>query len=118
VYNSTTGANAYIEDYYEIGLPVGSNSSENIQWKYNATTAHLEMAINGFKDQLFISFASSEHTANDPPQTPRIMALGEEGVDGVNQKLLPWLQQRKGGRFGIVSKWPFILLLDGEDKRC
>lgn len=32
------------------------------------------------------------------------MAIGNgTDVPGVNQKLLPWLQARKGKRFGIVS---------------
>ncbi|KAJ7474264.1 PLC-like phosphodiesterase [Mycena latifolia] len=102
--NSTTPPQiAYIEDYYEIGLPIGSGAAENIQWKFNATTAHIEEATVRHPDQLYISFASSEHDVDLPSETPRIMALGN-GTDtpGVNQKLLPWLQARKGKRFGII----------------
>ncbi|KAJ6474449.1 PLC-like phosphodiesterase [Mycena vitilis] len=105
VYNSSTNhwQVAYIEDYYEIGLPIGSGYAENIQWKFNATTAHIEEATTKHPDQLYISFASSEHDVDIPSETPRIMALGN-GTDtpGVNQKLLPWLQARKGQRFGII----------------
>ncbi|KAJ7491264.1 PLC-like phosphodiesterase [Mycena latifolia] len=103
VYNTTTNQIAFIEDYYEIGLPVGSGYAENIQWKFNATTAHIDNATKYNADQLYISFASSEHDEDTPPETPIIMALGN-GTDtpGVNQKLLPWLQERKGKRFGII----------------
>ncbi|KAJ7118755.1 PLC-like phosphodiesterase [Mycena epipterygia] len=103
VYNTITNQIAYIEDYYEIGLPVGSGYAENIQWKFNATTAHIENATMYNPDQLYISFASSEHDDDTPSETPIIMALGN-GTDtpGVNQKLLPWLQERKGKRFGII----------------
>ncbi|KAJ7088203.1 PLC-like phosphodiesterase [Mycena crocata] len=103
-YNSTTGATAYIEDYYEIGLPIGAGAAENIQWKLNATTAHIEEATTMQNpDSLYISFASAEHDVDSPSETPMIMALGN-GTDtpGVNQRLLPWLQARKGKRFGIV----------------
>ncbi|KAJ6608633.1 PLC-like phosphodiesterase [Mycena sp. CBHHK59/15] len=103
VYNTNTTQIAFIEDYYEIGLPVGSGYAENIQWKFNATTAHIENATMYNPDQLYISFASSEHDDDTPQETPIIMALGN-GTDtpGVNQKLLPWLQERKGKRFGII----------------
>lgn len=30
-------------------------------------------------------------------------------MQGMNQRLLPWLQQRKGKRFGIISKFRQIL---------
>ncbi|KAJ7090326.1 PLC-like phosphodiesterase [Mycena belliarum] len=103
VYNNSTNQIAFIEDYYEIGLPVGSGYAENIQWKFNATTAHIENATKHNPEQLYISFASAEHDSDSPPETPKIMALGN-GTDtpGVNQKLLPWLKERKGQRFGII----------------
>ncbi|KAJ4474299.1 PLC-like phosphodiesterase [Lentinula aciculospora] len=109
VYNTVNGTEqiAYIEvskDYYEMdGLPSSAGAAENIQWKYNATIAHLQDAINPdlHPDQLYITFASSEHDTNG--ETPRIMALGNgSDVPGVNQKILPWLQENKGKRFGIV----------------
>ncbi|KAF9030300.1 PLC-like phosphodiesterase [Hymenopellis radicata] len=106
VYNTATTPNqaAFIEDYYEIGLPTGSGADENIQWKYNATTAHIDEAIDGKRgeDQLWISFASSEHNADNPPETPEIMALGNGSVQGVNQRLLSFLNTRQGGRFGVI----------------
>ncbi|KAF7359266.1 PLC-like phosphodiesterase [Mycena sanguinolenta] len=104
VYNIAEQQKAFIEDYYETnGLPIGAGAAENIQWKFNATIAHLENATTINPDQLYITFASSEHDEDVPPETPRIMALGN-GTDtpGVNQKLLPWLQANKGKRFGII----------------
>ncbi|KAF5390986.1 hypothetical protein D9757_004016 [Collybiopsis confluens] len=106
VYNTVTGKQeiAYIEDYYETdGVPSTAGPAENIQWKYNATVAHLQEAIspNIHPDQLYITFASSEHDTDG--ETPRIMALGNgTDIPGVNQKILPWLQANKGKRFGIV----------------
>ncbi|KAF7323200.1 PLC-like phosphodiesterase [Mycena chlorophos] len=103
VYNQKENLIAYIEDYYEIdGLPIGAGAAENIQWKFNATTAHIENATMYNRDSLYISFASSEHDADVPAETPEIMALGNGTVPGVNQKLLPWLQERKGKRFGVI----------------
>lgn len=103
VYNREQNQRAYIEDYYEIGLPTGASTEEVVQWKFNATTAHIENAMNSNPDQLYISFASGFLNSNEPPQTPIIMALGN-GTDtpGMNQKLLPWLQERKGSRFGVI----------------
>ncbi|KAJ7684589.1 PLC-like phosphodiesterase [Mycena polygramma] len=101
VYNDSPEQIAFIEDYYEIGLPIGAGAAENIQWKFNATTAHIENATLYNPDQLYISFASSEH--DEDVETPIIMALGNgTATPGVNQKLLPWLQERKGKRFGII----------------
>ncbi|KAG7441529.1 PLC-like phosphodiesterase [Guyanagaster necrorhizus] len=103
VYNEAEDQVAYIEDYYDIGVETGAGAAENILWKYNATTAHIQDAIDNHPDQLYISFASSEHDVDSPAETPRIMALGNgTDVPGVNQKLLPWLQERNGSRFGII----------------
>jgi hypothetical protein len=39
----------------------------------------------------------------------QIMALGNgTATPGVNQKLLPWLQARKGKRFGIISAFSHL----------
>ncbi|KAF9061121.1 PLC-like phosphodiesterase [Rhodocollybia butyracea] len=106
VYNTVNGVQeiAYIEDYYETdGLPATASVAENIQWKYNATLAHLQEAIdpNFHPDQLYITFASAEH--DTVGVTPRNMALGNgTNVPGVNQKILPFLQQNAGKRFGII----------------
>lgn len=108
-YNTTINATAYIEDYYEIGTPLGSNASENIQWKYNATAVHLTKAATSseLQDSLFWTFASSENDENLPDaDTPRIMATGN-GTEltpdgGVNQKLVPFLKGLAGKRVGIV----------------
>jgi 1-phosphatidylinositol phosphodiesterase len=106
VYNSQTQATAYIEDFYNIGSPTGSGAALNIQWKYNATTAHLIEATEQYPDSLFWSFASSEYDTDTPVETPRIMALGNgtayTPLGGVNQRLIPFLQQQKGKRVGII----------------
>lgn len=62
----------YTQDYYEIGLPIGSGAAANIQWKFNATTAHIENATLYNPDQLYISFASSEHNVDEPSETPDV----------------------------------------------
>lgn len=106
VYNQQKNLTAYIEDYYNIGTPMGSSAAENIQWKYNATTAHLIKATTEHPDSLFWSFASGENVGNVPDITPEILALGN-GTEytpqgGVNQRLLTFLKQQKGKRVGIV----------------
>ncbi|KIY52125.1 PLC-like phosphodiesterase, partial [Fistulina hepatica ATCC 64428] len=72
VYNDALDQIAYIEDYYEIELPIGSGAAENIQWKYNATTAHIQDAIDYNPDQLYLSFASAEHDVDILPETPKV----------------------------------------------
>jgi 1-phosphatidylinositol phosphodiesterase len=108
----------YIEDYYEIGGPSGTASK--VQWKYNATTAHLAKAGRELADSLFITFSSAEQDYDVPPEYPRvrsrlsrpygsctnrrvqIIALGNNSDVGVNQKLLPYLRKTMGSRRGIV----------------
>ena len=96
-----------MEDFYNILSPNGSSAALNIQWKYNATTAHLIKAtLPQYKDSLFRSFASSEYDTDIPVSTPKIMALGN-GTDytplgGVNQRLIPFLKNMTGKRVGIV----------------
>lgn len=106
-YNAAKNLTAYIEDLYEIDAPQASGPALNIQWKYNATTAHLLKATQaGYEDSLFWSFASSEFVTDEPAETPRIMALGNgtelTPLGGVNQRLVPFLQGLKGKRVGIV----------------
>ncbi|KAK5116927.1 hypothetical protein LTR62_006648 [Meristemomyces frigidus] len=105
VYNSSTGAAAYIEDYYQPLTPANSTASENIQWKINATEAHLTMAATSHPDSLFWSFASSTNLVNNPPITPGIQALGNGSLTpggGVNDRLVSFLRTMKGKRLGIV----------------
>jgi 1-phosphatidylinositol phosphodiesterase len=106
MYNTAKNLTAYIEDYYGIMSPANSSAALNIQWKYNATTAHLLKAASEYPDSLFWSFASSEDTSDIPVKTPRIMAAGNgtalTPLGGVNQRLLTFLQQNAGKRFGIV----------------
>lgn len=106
VYNPTENSIAYIEDFYETSAGQGTSAALNIQWKYNATTAHLTKAATQAPDSLFWTFASSEYNANIPPDFPRIMALGN-GTEltlkgGVNHQLASFLKQQRGKRMGIV----------------
>ena len=59
----------YVEDYYNLGGPPGAQSK--IQWKYNATTSHLEFAAKEHLDSLFFTFASAEQGSDVPPETPK-----------------------------------------------
>lgn len=106
VYNTAKNLTAYIEDFYETAAGLGTPASLNIQWKYNATTAHLVKAATESPDSLFWTFASSEYDANTPPDYPRIMALGNgtelTPLGGVNHQLASFLKQQKGKRMGIV----------------
>lgn len=63
------------QDYYEIGLPQGAGVAANVQWKYNATIAHIQNATRLNLDQLYISFASSEHNSDVPPEYPIVSLL-------------------------------------------
>ena len=102
VYNSAENLTAYIEDYYQPDSPVGMGAAYNIALKFNATTQHLVKASESYPDGLFWSFASSSYVTDSPPETPRIMALGNGTVTGVNQQLAAWLPTMKGKRVGIV----------------
>ncbi|KAK4540337.1 hypothetical protein LTR36_009294 [Oleoguttula mirabilis] len=106
IYNSTTAATAYIEDYYQPLTPANSSYEDNIQWKLNATESHLRMAATTHPDSLFWSFASSTNLANNLPVTPAMQALGLGNAStpggGVNQRLVPFLEGMKGKRLGIV----------------
>ncbi|KAJ3505387.1 hypothetical protein NLJ89_g7444 [Agrocybe chaxingu] len=105
VYNVEKSQVAYIEDFYAVGadLPLGSGTTAYIDAKFATTTAHLADATQLHPDQLYISFASAAFISDNPSMTPEIFALGNgTRVPGMNQRLLPWLQQRKGQRFGII----------------
>ncbi|KAF7340321.1 PLC-like phosphodiesterase [Mycena venus] len=64
VYNSTTNQIVYIEDYHEIGIRSGY--AENIQWKLNATAAHIEEATVRNPDQFYISSPTQSMTWTPP----------------------------------------------------
>ncbi|CAJ2506852.1 Uu.00g080380.m01.CDS01 [Anthostomella pinea] len=106
VYNKTTNATAYIEDYYSPDAYL--TTADNIAAKLNATRAHLEKATQAHFGSLFITFTSGTHVALDPPVFPEVMALGTgtgaNGTEkrGVNQQLVPLLRHLKGSRLGIV----------------
>ncbi|KAI1414707.1 PLC-like phosphodiesterase [Hypoxylon sp. FL1857] len=115
VYNQTTNATAYVEDYYEPdALGTNSTVAENVATKMGAVKTHLQKAAaahkaDGGKDDaeaLFITFASAEHNTNVPPVFPETMALGN-GTDvtpdgGVNHQLVSLLRGMRGSRLGIV----------------
>lgn len=107
-----------------MSVPEDAGTAANVEMKFNATVTHLARAAVEHPDQLFISFASAEHNTATPAVVPKacllliqclrmgslrvhvqIMALGDGNVPGVNQKLLPWLKERKGKRFGVVSTY-------------
>ncbi|KAF7760288.1 hypothetical protein Agabi119p4_10964 [Agaricus bisporus var. burnettii] len=106
VYNKESNQIAYIEDYYRVSLPPGSTPKDYIQVKFDAVIEHLENAIKPDlnPDQLYITFASACFIgASNPPITPRMYAVGDGAqLEGVNQRLLPWLKEHKGKRFGII----------------
>ncbi|KAJ4391284.1 hypothetical protein N0V93_004901 [Gnomoniopsis smithogilvyi] len=110
-YNAAENFTAYVEDYYEPDdLGDNSTAAANIAAKLNATVAHLQKATSDsyhYAESLFISFASAEHVSTVPVAvTPQIMALGTGNLStplgGVNQQLLPALQELNGKRIGIV----------------
>lgn len=110
VYNAGTGATAFIEDRYQITLPASTTPSVDayISAKYNATTTHLERAASQdsqMDDQLFITFASAAFI-QDPTDGfymfPKLYALGDDTVTGMNARLLPFFQKRKGKRLGVI----------------
>jgi len=100
VYNTAESQVAFIEDFYNVTIPQGSSTQAYIDAKFETTTAHITNAtlttLN--PDQLYISFASATFSS----KTPKILALGTGDVQGMNQRLLPWLTERKGQRFGII----------------
>ncbi|KAI1450874.1 PLC-like phosphodiesterase [Annulohypoxylon stygium] len=108
VFNETTNATAYIEDYYEPDV-LGENSTvvSNIDAKMVAVKANLQKAASGQdKDSLFITFASAEHDSNTPPVVPQTMALGN-GTQvtpdgGVNHQLVDVLKGLQGKKLGVV----------------
>uniref|UniRef100_A0A8H7XX45 DUF6533 domain-containing protein n=1 Tax=Psilocybe cubensis TaxID=181762 RepID=A0A8H7XX45_PSICU len=99
------GKVAYIQDYYKIDPSSDSHPSSCITDKLHTVLAHLERAIDPalHPDQLYISFASASFRAEEPSLTPQVYALGDgKDTAGVNQRLLSWLHEHQGRRFGIV----------------
>ncbi|EAU86921.2 hypothetical protein CC1G_13081 [Coprinopsis cinerea okayama7 len=111
VYNAETGATAFIQDYYSVTpFPASPDPASKldsyVSSKFETTIAHLERAANEHSDQLFINFASAAYLSDSdgPIIHPVEYALGNStlGVSGMNQRLLPWLQERRGRRFGVI----------------
>jgi len=104
VINYSPQGSAYIEDLYQI---TGDNqsASDKIKIKFDDVTRHLDNANGaGNVTQLFITFASGSGAGAGNLVTPKVLAVGDpaNNVPGVNQLMFPWIQQRKGNRFGIV----------------
>ncbi|WVQ81586.1 hypothetical protein IAT38_003710 [Cryptococcus sp. DSM 104549] len=92
-YSTSPAENAYIEDYYEIGGPLGLNS--HATWKYNATVAHIAAASKKSKGEgLYVSFASAEKDTE--LLFPKFIASGVWPIDGVNARVLKWLTSGAG----------------------
>jgi len=107
VYNVQKNQIAFIEDFYDItaSLPLGSGTAAYIEAKFEAVTAHLTNATRTDlnPDQLYITFASAAFIDDNPVVTPENFATGNgTTLQGMDQRLLPWLQARKGQRFGII----------------
>ncbi|KIM43729.1 hypothetical protein M413DRAFT_443636 [Hebeloma cylindrosporum] len=106
VYNTDKNQVAFIEDFYEIdNVPLGSGPTAYIDSKFEVLTAHITNATSKSlnPDQLYISFASAAFINDTPAMSPEVFAVGSGAdVPGINQKLLPWLKERKGQRFGII----------------
>ncbi|KAF8664222.1 hypothetical protein AX16_000785 [Volvariella volvacea WC 439] len=114
VYNANTNPSsiAYIEDFYE--PPTHGGVGPAVDAKFAAVSAHLRNATSQHvhPDQLYITFASGE--VNTDGVNPRLMAVGNGDIPGVNQRLLPLLKdlhaKAPGGRARIG-----IVLLDFYD---
>ena len=110
---------SFDQDFYNVTIPLGSGTQAYIDAKFEATTAHITNATLSTlnPDQLYISFASGTFSSETPkvaiyfiffaliylPTHLQTLALGTGDVQGMNQRLLPWLTERKGQRFGIIS---------------
>lgn len=72
VYNPSTGASAFIEDFYNL-VPNPSSFANKVKLKLDATFQNLRLAIgDSHPNQLFISFASGGALRNLPPVTPQV----------------------------------------------
>ncbi|WWD20947.1 hypothetical protein CI109_105425 [Kwoniella shandongensis] len=92
-YSSTPAEVAHIEDYYEVGGPIGVYP--HVTSKYNVTTSHIaKAATKGEGEGLYITFASGEQDYQ--LIVPRIMASGNILIKGVNGRLKDWLVSGKG----------------------
>ncbi|KAF5309854.1 hypothetical protein D9619_010348 [Psilocybe cf. subviscida] len=106
VYNEATREAAYIEDYYQLPPSPDSYPVTNIDLKFKVVEEHLLRAMSrDYNDQLFITFASAAFQFDEPSLVPKVYAVGNKDEDlkeGVNHKLLSWLQGHQGERLGII----------------
>ncbi|MBW0481457.1 hypothetical protein O181_021172 [Austropuccinia psidii MF-1] len=105
LYNSLSNSSAFIEDFYDI-VPNPTSIQNKIGLKFQAVKEHLLLANESqprVRDQLFITFASGEALRNQPPVTPKMLASGVAGLEGVNAKLKKLLKKKfQQQRLGIV----------------
>ncbi|KAG0149681.1 hypothetical protein CROQUDRAFT_653239 [Cronartium quercuum f. sp. fusiforme G11] len=102
VYNERTGGTAYIEDFYNI-IPKPSSFTSKVDQKLKAILCNLKNAAGpDHADQLYISFASGGALKNNPPITPQMLAVGKNGIAGVNTNLAKYINLHQGERFGVI----------------
>ncbi|CAH7682899.1 PLC-like phosphodiesterase [Phakopsora pachyrhizi] len=94
-YNNETNSKVFIEDFYDI-KPNPSPLEDKVDRKFKAIKDNIDKAIKDLynKDQLFITFASGEAVRNNPPITPKATQGVEGKTDGVNKKILDFLNQK------------------------
>ncbi|KAK7001525.1 PLC-like phosphodiesterase [Favolaschia claudopus] len=108
VYNKEPKRVAYIQDTFMPLVPPHSTADANISSKFEAVTGHLTKAMNATtadtnndaEEALYICFASAHKNADKI--TPNIIALGDASTTGMNERLLPWVKEHKGKRFGVL----------------
>nr|GAT47304.1 PLC-like phosphodiesterase [Mycena chlorophos] len=107
VYNEEPKRVAYVEDEFKPGVPANSGTDATISKKFSVLTGHLEKSLAcdtpaDVEEALFVSFASAHANHDKIPITPNVMALGDGVTAGINERLLPWVQARRGQRLGII----------------
>ncbi|KAJ7838132.1 PLC-like phosphodiesterase [Mycena olivaceomarginata] len=107
IFNTEPKRLAYIQDTFRPLVPRNSGAAPNIASKFPVVKEHLEKAMHATlsaevaSEVLYVSFVSA-HATDELPTTPDMIAFGDATTKGMNERLLPWLRQHKGKRFGIV----------------
>ncbi|KAJ7271269.1 PLC-like phosphodiesterase [Mycena rebaudengoi] len=107
IFNTEPKRLAYIQDTFRPLVPRNSGADANITSKFQVVTEYLEKAMHASlsaevaAEALYVSFASAHAKNDEIPVTPDMIALGDT-TKGMNERLLPWLRQHKGKRFGVV----------------
>ncbi|KAJ7265254.1 PLC-like phosphodiesterase [Mycena rebaudengoi] len=107
IFNTEPRRLVYIQDTYPL-VPRNSGADANIASKFQVVTEHLAKAMDAdlsaevAAEALYLSFASAHAKGDDVPVNPDMVALGDASTRGMNERLLPWLRQDKGKRFGLI----------------